>query len=109
MSHISFAKKARSSFFANPASCETLLSRTSISRFAADRFNKSKNFRAFFFVKPMVEISTVMDIASLQFGFAPRGFLRVSHSHALIAVCRLKLFLARYEEVVVCLSVQIKK
>ena len=47
-------KKARSSFFANPASWDTLLSRTSTTLLVPDCSSIPKNFCAFFFVNPMV-------------------------------------------------------
>src|SRR5688572_18069618 len=54
MSQISLRKNLRSSRFEKPASCETLLSRTSTMRFVPLFRSNPKNSAAVFLVKPMV-------------------------------------------------------
>src|SRR4051812_39155355 len=49
-------KNSRSSRFENPANCETLFRRTSMSRTRPGRRSLTKNSRADFLVKPMVKI-----------------------------------------------------
>src|SRR5438876_1190531 len=49
-------KNSRSSRFENPANCETLFRRTSMSRTRPGRRSLPKNSRADFLVKPMVKI-----------------------------------------------------
>src|SRR6266576_6462212 len=56
MPQMAFVKYRRSSFFAKPASCETLFKRTSTTRFTPASFSSVKNFSADFFVKPMVKL-----------------------------------------------------
>src|SRR5665213_955822 len=56
MPQMDLAKYLRSSLLVNPASCETLLSRTSTSLFTPVSLSRVKNVSADFFVKPMVKI-----------------------------------------------------
>src|SRR6266478_1146994 len=53
---IAFVKYRRSSFFVNPASWETLLSRTSTSRWTLALFSRVKKVSADFLVNPIVKI-----------------------------------------------------
>ena len=48
-------KKARSRFFAKPASCESVCSLTSTTVFTPAFFNRPKKFSAVDWVKPMVK------------------------------------------------------
>src|SRR5687767_1345427 len=56
MPQIAFVKYFRSSFFVKPASCETLLRRTSTSRFTPALSKCVKKVSADFLVKPIVKI-----------------------------------------------------
>src|SRR5947207_8000585 len=55
ISAMDLRKNRRSSLLVKPASCETLLSRTSINRLTPDSRNRVKNSSAVFLVKPMVK------------------------------------------------------
>src|SRR5258706_15192172 len=82
MLQIAFVKKRRSSFLVKPASCETLLRRTSISRLTPAFFNQVKKVSADFFVNPIVKSFIQPDSLLLNYQGAQQ-----SHKQCAPLVC----------------------